>query len=230
MQSLLDFEHIVIDGASRDGSVEYLESVSDHRLAFISEPDGGIYEAMNKGIRESTGRHLMFINSGDSLSAPDSLHIVAQHFEAKGCAWAYGGLRLTDLSGSPTGAYVFDPFRKHKFVMGLNWIPHAAACLTREFIDRIGMYRTDFGTMADQEFFMRAVAAELPSVITWFISDYELGGISQTTSPREREYAWRRMRAEAGLLWHGRVADRLITEILATRKPARILMRRMGEA
>jgi len=71
-QSTHDFEYIVVDGGSTDGSVEYLESqnseLKTQNFSFISEKDNGIYNAMNKGIRMAQGEYLHFLNSGDWLA------------------------------------------------------------------------------------------------------------------------------------------------------------------
>src|SRR5690606_23682289 len=75
-QSIRDFEYIVIDGGSNDGSVDCIRHY-EHKLAYwCSEPDSGIYNAMNKGIRQSTAEYLLFLNSGDILADPEVLESV----------------------------------------------------------------------------------------------------------------------------------------------------------
>jgi len=64
-QSYTDYEVVVIDGASDDGTVEWMNSLKDDNVRFFSEPDAGIYDAMNKGIDRSKGKHLNFLNAGD---------------------------------------------------------------------------------------------------------------------------------------------------------------------
>ena len=79
MQSVLsrtrqDIEYVVVDGASTDGSVEVVRHFADlfgERMKWVSEPDAGIYNAMNKGIRMAAGEYLQFLNSGDYLAADD---------------------------------------------------------------------------------------------------------------------------------------------------------------
>ena len=78
-QSFTDFEHIVIDGASTDGSVEVIKKYADKLAYWVSEPDKGIYSAMNKGIVRARGEYLLFINSGDWL-ADDVLAKVLRSF------------------------------------------------------------------------------------------------------------------------------------------------------
>lgn len=64
-QTWQEFEYLIIDGGSTDGSVEYIESKSEHVDYWVSEPDKGVYHAMNKGIAKSSGEYLLFLNSGD---------------------------------------------------------------------------------------------------------------------------------------------------------------------
>lgn len=74
----ISFEWIVIDGGSDDGTPAWLEAFNgEHRLRFVSEPDNGIYDAMNKGIAMAHGRFALFLNSGDILHA-DAVHFIRQ--------------------------------------------------------------------------------------------------------------------------------------------------------
>ena len=75
-QTFSDFEWIVIDGGSTDGSKELIEQYADHFAYWVSEPDKGIYNAMNKGIRASRGDYLLFLNSGDWLYKDNVLESV----------------------------------------------------------------------------------------------------------------------------------------------------------
>lgn len=75
-QTCQDFEYIIIDGASTDGSVDVIKKYADKINYWVSEPDKGIYNAMNKGLKKSAGEWCMFINSGDMLSNDDVLKIL----------------------------------------------------------------------------------------------------------------------------------------------------------
>ena len=66
-QTCKDFEYIVIDGSSTDGSAEYVRTQADKLTYWVSEPDTGIYNAMNKGVRAATGEYVLMLNSADSL-------------------------------------------------------------------------------------------------------------------------------------------------------------------
>lgn len=71
------YEHIVVDGASTDGTVEWLDGHPSERRRVLSEPDKGIYDAMNKGLALAKGDYVLFLNAGDALHAPDTLQLYA---------------------------------------------------------------------------------------------------------------------------------------------------------
>lgn len=71
------YEMIVVDGGSTDGTVEILSGCQSPRLRWISEPDEGIYDAMNKGISMAEGEYLIFLNAGDRFASPDTLQTIA---------------------------------------------------------------------------------------------------------------------------------------------------------
>ena len=85
-QSYDDFEFILIDGLSVDGSLEYIQQINFSKLSHvISEKDSGIYEAMNKGLRLSCGEYIQFLNSGDLLLSTNTLYEVSEVFKKKPC-------------------------------------------------------------------------------------------------------------------------------------------------
>ena len=72
-QSYRNFDYIVIDGGSKDGSIDYLKTMQRRGLSFVSEPDNGIYDALNKGVNLSNQEYVLFVNSGDILYDKDVL-------------------------------------------------------------------------------------------------------------------------------------------------------------
>src|SRR5690606_34725184 len=78
-QTFKNIEYIIIDGGSKDGSKEYLETHQDSLSYWVSEPDKGIYDAMNKGIEKATGDYLLFLNSGDSFNNNEVLDKFIAH-------------------------------------------------------------------------------------------------------------------------------------------------------
>jgi len=89
-QTYRDFEWIVIDGGSTDGSKELIEEYSDHFAYWVSEPDKGIYNAMNKGVAHAKGEYCQFLNSGDWLAGKEVLEEAAK--KMNGCDVLYGDI------------------------------------------------------------------------------------------------------------------------------------------
>ena len=80
-QSFTNFEHLVVDGASTDGTVKIAERSGIKGISVVSESDRGLYDAMNKGIRRAKGEYLIFLNAGDAFHAPSSLQEIADAIE-----------------------------------------------------------------------------------------------------------------------------------------------------
>src|SRR4051812_40720498 len=79
-QTWTDYEYLVIDGGSDDGSREYIESNARKLKYWVSEKDAGIFNAQNKGAKKSSGNYLLFLNSGDVLASADVLEKYSRHF------------------------------------------------------------------------------------------------------------------------------------------------------
>lgn len=102
-QTHQDIEHLIIDGASKDGTVamaEAYKSKSPYQVVIQSEPDRGLYDAMNKGLRMATGDYLVFLNAGDTLHADDTLEVVhGEGLRVKDCVVIYGDTAIVDAEG-----------------------------------------------------------------------------------------------------------------------------------
>ncbi|MDE5874725.1 MAG: glycosyltransferase [Muribaculaceae bacterium] len=80
-QNFTDFEHLIIDGASSDNTLAVVRQAGRKEVRILSEPDRGIYDAMNKGLRMAKGKYVLFLNAGDTFHAPDSLMLFAKAAE-----------------------------------------------------------------------------------------------------------------------------------------------------
>lgn len=129
-QTYQDIEHLIIDGASTDDTVgiaERYRAKSHHEVVVQSEPDHGLYDAMNKGLRKATGDYLVFLNAGDTLYAPDTIETVVRCTqrlplsteragrEALGVGVVYGDTAITDGEGN------FLHLRRHRPPEQLSW-------------------------------------------------------------------------------------------------------------
>ena len=179
VQNCVDYEWIVIDGASSDGTPEYLKTTN---AVWLSEPDRGIYDAMNKGIKRARGEYVIFMNAGDAFAAPDVMEKLAQH---AGVDFIYG-------DALESGAY--KSARSHtKHACGM-FTHHQAMIYRRAAIGDL-RYDTNYKIAADYKFtieFLRRT--KTTSCVAYPVCDFEPGGISQkkTGLGRKEQFAIRR--------------------------------------
>lgn len=125
-QTYADIEHLIIDGASKDATVaiaERYKAASHHEVVIQSEPDKGLYDAMNKGLLKATGDYLVFLNAGDTLYAPDTIETVAKTINNNRepitmnhePAVVFGDTAITDAEGN------FLHLRTHRPPEQLTW-------------------------------------------------------------------------------------------------------------
>jgi glycosyltransferase involved in cell wall biosynthesis len=147
-QTSTDYEYIVIDGASRDGSVDSIKKYADKINYWVSEPDAGIYNAMNKGIRKASGDYCLFLNSGDTLLASKTLETVFSEISGRHDFY-YCNLRKDN------GTYVFIPEK-----VGINYLisgtfNHQNMFIRRSLFFKHGFYNENFKILSDTEFYLK---------------------------------------------------------------------------
>lgn len=178
-QTWKEFEYIVIDGGSNDGSVEYLEGNTN--IKWISEPDKGVYHAMNKGIHKAKGEYLIFLNSGDHFYNKKALE--KHHALLKEKDIIYFNLQVIDDDKTFVKEYPevlsFSYFVK-------DTLPHPATFIKKEVFDRIGLYNEDLKIVSDWKWFMDAICKNNVTYkkIDATLSTFYLDGISSKTENR----------------------------------------------
>ena len=155
-QSLPWVEHIVIDGASSDATNEVINLHGAHVAKFLSEPDCGIYDAMNKGLRLATGDVFGFLNADDRYANSGILERVATSMDEEGLDVLFGDVVFFrgDNTQSIVRRYRSDRFHPRRLSWG--WMPaHPAFFMRREIYQRIGPFRTDYRIAGDFEMMTR---------------------------------------------------------------------------
>jgi len=155
-QSLSEVEHIVIDGASNDNTTEVVKLHGAHVAKFLSEPDSGIYDAMNKGLRLATGDVVGFLNADDRYADSGVLERVAAAMNEEGLDALFGDVAFFkgDDPQSIVRRYRSDRFHPRRLAWG--WMPaHPAFFMRREIYQRIGPFRTDYRIAGDFEMMIR---------------------------------------------------------------------------
>lgn len=174
-----DKELLVIDGGSTDKTVEIVSSFQNDAIRIISEPDRGIYDAMNKGLASFSGDAIGFLNSDDAYSDPSVLARIAEALTRADAV--YGDLVM--ISDHVTGTVVREwkatEFKPDAFRSG--WMPpHPTFYIRRELAARTGKFDLSYRISADYDFMLRAMELHHPRVrrIPHVLVNFMVGGMS----------------------------------------------------
>lgn len=165
-QTWPEVQHLVVDGASTDGTTQLLQAVLPAGTRLVSEPDKGIYDGINKGIALAEGEVIGLLHSDDTFADPDVLRDVAMAFEQRpDLDMVYGDVAFVDPKdpGRITRFYSSRKFRPELLRRG--WIPaHTSVFLRRRVFERNGLYCTDYRIAGDFEYMVRIFR---DPVLTW---------------------------------------------------------------
>lgn len=187
-QDYPDIEYIVVDGASSDGSLEVIRRYQGiDRI--VSEPDNGMYEAINKGLRMATGDIVGLVHSDDILYDSHTVTAVVEAIVRSGADMLYGdGLYMR--GNRVVRNWRGGPFRPWKVRMG--WLPlHTTCYMRREALQSVGMYDERYRIAADTDMLLRCLAVHRLSVtyLHRYLVRMEMGGLS--TDSKRRAEMWR---------------------------------------
>jgi glycosyltransferase involved in cell wall biosynthesis len=167
-QGYENLEYVIVDGGSTDESVEVIERYADRLAWWVSEPDGGQAEAINKGIERTSGEIVAYVNS-DDYYFPGAFEKATAALARSGAAWAAGAADNVDVSGArlPMGVSEARPPEFWEDVpRGRQWwllrpwsVPQPAAFWTRAALERNGLFRTDMHYAFDAELMIRLALA-----------------------------------------------------------------------
>jgi glycosyltransferase involved in cell wall biosynthesis len=179
-----DVEHIVIDGGSTDGSLAILDQHKSRISKIVSEPDGGLYDALNKGLRHASGDVIGFMHADDEFATPQALTRVAAAFEDPDVGAVYGDLvyvRKHDVS-RVVRYWRAGHYERAQLMQG--WMPpHPTFYARREVYSRFGGFDTRYRIAADYENMLRILwrgrikAVYIPEVLVRM----RLGGVSNAS-------------------------------------------------
>jgi glycosyltransferase involved in cell wall biosynthesis len=155
-QDYEDIEYIVIDGGSSDGTIDIIKKYEDKISVWVSEPDGGIYDAVNKGIQLATGNIVGLLHSDDLYMSGDVIETIAQVFTNKDIDSCYGDLVYVQRQNPLRILRYWKAgyFNKNKFKIG--WMPpHPTFFVKRGIYNQYGLLNLKFPLAADYELMLR---------------------------------------------------------------------------
>ncbi len=154
-QTYGDVEHVVVDGQSTDGTLDIIRSNVCGNSVLISEPDAGIYDAINKGIKRCSGEVIGLLHSDDIFFSSETISRVVRVFQENPLDAVFGDVEF--FRGSPSNVirrYRSRFFRPSRMKWG--WFPaHTSLFLRRSVFEKFGLYKTDFEIAADIDFLIR---------------------------------------------------------------------------
>jgi glycosyltransferase involved in cell wall biosynthesis len=153
-QNFNNVEYIIIDGGSTDGTVQVIEKYRHYLSHFVSEPDQGIYDAMNKGIKLAKGHIVGMLNADDFFADETVLSSIAAAFEKSNMDILYADLDYIDYKGRVVRKWRSGAFKRRNLNFG--WMPpHPTFYCKRNLFEEFGLYSLDYGTAADYELMLR---------------------------------------------------------------------------
>lgn len=201
-QDYADVEYIIVDGASTDGTVELVKSYGSRIQQFVSEPDRGLYDAINKGVKLASGEVIGLLHSDDLFCNKQSVSKIARAFQENPTADSvYADLFYVDKDDTRRVVrnWVSGDYKRKRFIFG--WMPpHPTFYVKRAVYEQHGLYDTDFKSAADYELMLRFLYKH--EITTHYIHDtlvkMRVGGESNRSlknrirANKEDFWAWKK--------------------------------------
>jgi len=181
-QSYATIEYIIVDGASTDGTSTILEKFKSQISIIVSEPDKGIYDALNKGIKLAKGDVIGFLHADDLFYDNKVIGRIAEAFELNHCDAVYGNLQYVskENTNKVIRNWISKPF--HLKMLKRGWMPpHPTLYLRKEVYNNYGIFDINYHIAADYDFMLRILSKGIKAVyIPKYFVKMRVGGKSNT--------------------------------------------------
>ncbi len=199
-QDYADIEYIIIDGNSKDGTLDIIEKYRSEISVIVSEPDKGIYDAMNKGVQNATGELIGILNSDDFYTSPNVISQIVSTIKKENSDSIYADLEYVDRENTDSvkRKWISGNYSHGNFKWG--WMPPHPTFFVKKWVyEKYGTYSLELKSAADYEFMLRVLHKQkistsyLPKIIT----KMRVGGESNITlknrlrANKEDRKAWR---------------------------------------
>lgn len=187
LQNYGPMEYIVVDGGSNDGTVDILRRYEPW-LTWLSEPDGGQAEAINKGLRLAKGEVLAYLNS-DDIYCPGCIQAVASFIHARPrVGLAYGDCHVIDEGGHVIGYLPRREFSRTRMIERGEFLPQQAVFWRREAMERVGLFDERLHYAMDLDFFIRVGGAFPVEHLPVPLASFRMHASSKTASQSEKHW------------------------------------------
>jgi len=190
-QDYPDIEYIIVDGASTDKSLEIIKKYKDKVTKIVSEPDKGMYEALNKGIHLASGDIIGLVHSDDFLYAPNTISKIVTTFQNTNADFVYGNGLFVDPEKTNKVIRNWKSGKYSKWKVKHGWLPlHTTCYIKRSCINKLGLYDESYKIAADSDFLVRYLYEA--SLKVYYLNEYivrmRMGGLS--TNKKRRKKMW----------------------------------------
>ena len=190
-QTFKEFEYVVIDGASTDGSVEVIKKMETEfaHLKWVSEPDKGIYNAMNKGLRMASGDYIQILNSADCLASEDVMERMLDALEKNGNpSILYGNMIKCFTDGRMLVDKGFAGEEITFMGMFTGTLNHDPTFIRRDLFDKYGYYDENLKIVSDWKWYLQAIilGGEKPQYVDMDVTLFDMTGISETNKELDK--------------------------------------------
>lgn len=190
-QDYSDIEYIIVDGASKDGTLEVINEYNDRIARIISEPDHGMYEAINKGIRMATGEFIGLLHSDDCFCDNGVVSRIVERLEQTGADLLYGNGLFVDAENIARVVRVWNGGNYRMWKVKHGWLPlHPTCYIRREVMLMRGLYNETYKIAADSDLLLRYLMGGDITVV--YLDEYivkmRMGGLS--TDRARRRQMW----------------------------------------
>lgn len=202
-QTYRNFEHVIVDGASTDNSLQIIKeyvnnnSINENPITirWVSEPDNGIYNAMNKGIRKATGDYVQILNSGDILAAPDVTERIMGALEQTSnikhqtsVSLLYGNMIKKDYTtGKILGKSGEVEYSLHNYYTGT--MNHDCCYIRKDLFENHGLYDENLKIVSDWKWFLQVIGLGnvKPVYVDIDVTIFDASGISETNLEQRKK-------------------------------------------
>lgn len=190
-QTYKNYEHIIVDGVSTDNTLSIIEKYRDNISMVISEPDDGLYDAMNKGINLSSGDYLFFLNSDDQYFSIDVLEKVVEQVQNADYDLIYGDIAVSDNETCKVSIQKHNKFNKIYLMKNTPCQP--GTFYKKEVFNNYGNFDINFKIVSDHEWFLRVLLNNKLNIkyLGFPITIFNIGGLS-TNKNREEKLIYER--------------------------------------
>jgi len=185
-QNYQEIEYIVVDGVSSDNTLNIIKKYGKN-IKWISEFDNGISDAMNKGLKNSMGDLIIYLNAGDVFNDNDVIANIVKSYENNKWDWAIGSTKLVDGDYKEIGIHKISNYNENNLRI-VNFICHQSSVVRTELLKELGGFSNKYKIAMDYDLWFKLDKYSDAFILHFLISKYLIGGVSNNPSKAYKEF------------------------------------------